>query len=257
MIMQSVKPNTDLTLIGLESRDKRVYEALYSQEKASLRRIAELTGLNRGTVYEIIKKLTDMGLVFFTQTGERRHFSAAEPENVTSLIQERRDQLLQLERSAAAYIDSLRAKSQPDSNYFASFYESDEGIAAILRDVLDTVRGLEPREYYVFSSKTVSTFIYANFPSFTRRRIQGNIFVKVLSDSEGREKSASLSERRVALTGQESLNGYTIIYGSKVALISLNEANQLSAVVITDSGVANMQRLIFEKVWQASGAAVK
>lgn len=250
--MRSVLVKTDLALLGLEERDKIVYETLYSQEKASLRRLAELTGLNRGTIYETIKKLSEIGLVFFTQTGERRHYSAAEPEVILGLIRERRDQLLQLERSASAYIEMLRAKPQSEGEYFASFYESDEGIAAILRDVLETVKGLEPREYRVFSSKNVSTFIYTNFPSFTRRREQSGIFVKVISDSPSREKPSPLAKRKTILNGSDVLNGYTILYGSKVALISLDDANRLSGVVITDKGIANMQRLIFDKIWDSS-----
>jgi len=40
-------------------------------------------------------------------------------------------------------------------------------------------------------------------------------------------------------------------YGDKVALVSVGETNMLSAVVITDNGVANMQRLVFEQLWNS------
>lgn len=246
--------NIDLKEIGIENRDKKVYEALYAREKSSLRQLAQDTGLNRGTVYEVVKKLTDIGLISFTQIGSRRHYIAAEPDIIMELIRERREQLKEQQTTVQAYIKQLRDQSggvQP--NYFATFYEGDEGIATILRDVIQTVRGTEAKEYHVMSSKRVSSFIYNNFPSFTRRRLEAELFVKVISDTASSERSP-LSERKVLLHGSEALNGYTIIYGDRVAFISLSDSNVLSGIVITDSGVANMQRLVFKKLWNSPDA---
>ena len=237
--------------IGLEPRDKVVYETLYKLDKVSLRSIAQSTGMNRGTVYEIVKKLTGLGLVTFTQTGERRRYSAAQPEVFLALIREQRDKLQQLEAATADYIKQLEASSPvPGAGHFASFYEGDEGVAAILRDVLQTMRGAEKKEYLAISSKKVSSFIYNNFPSFSRLRVKSEAYVRVISDHRNHDKAA-LSERRELPVSQEVLNGYTLIYGNKTALISLGDANQLSAVVVTDEGVANMQRLIFEQLWRS------
>lgn len=244
-------PDFDYRAIGLEPRDKIVYETLYKLDKVSLRAIAQSTGMNRGTVYEIIKKLTNLGLVTFTQSGERRHYSAASPEMFLALIRERRDQLHQLEGAAEEYIKSLEAREPlPGAGYFASFYEGEEGVAAILRDVLQTVRNLEKKEYCVFSSERASRVIYNRFKSFSRQRVKQGIFVRVISDRQPTEKVV-MAERRLLPAAPQSLNGYTLVYGDKTALVSVGDANMLSAVVITDAGVANMQRLVFEQLWDS------
>lgn len=240
----------NLTAIGMEPRDKRVYEALRELENGSLRAIAEATGLNRGTVYEIIKKLTSMGVVSFTQIGERRHYAAADPEVFVSLINERRDQLRQLEDTAAGYIRELKSAQQgSDYGYFARFYEGDEGIATILRDVLQTVGSLEKKEYRVMSARAVSNFIYNNFKSFSRQRVKQGIFAKVIADSSSAEE-APLSERRQLLPAGNNLNGYVILYGGKTALISLGDANRLSGIIIDDPGVTIMQQMVFDQLWE-------
>jgi len=245
----------DFRSIGLEPRDKNVYEALYRLDKGSLRAIAKQTGMNRGTVYETIKKLSAIGLVTFTQTGARRYYAAASPETLTALLRDRRDQLQQTEAAAAEYAAQLTSRHEvPGAGYFASFYEGDEGIAAILRDVLQTARSLEPKEYCVISSLRVSTFLYNNFASFTRQRIQDKVFVRVIADVPPREKVV-LAERRQLPPSHQALNGYTLIYGNKTALLSIDDTNVLSGVVITDEGVANMQRLIFEQLWQSTTIA--
>jgi len=68
----------DFQHIGLETRDKRVYEALVQTPSSSLRKIAAETGINRGSVYESIKRLADKGLVGSIEVGKQRRYSAAD-----------------------------------------------------------------------------------------------------------------------------------------------------------------------------------
>ncbi|HVS58599.1 MAG TPA: helix-turn-helix domain-containing protein [Candidatus Saccharimonadales bacterium] len=245
----------DYAPLGLEPRDIRVYEALYRLKRGSLRAIAETTGLNRGTVYEIVKKLIGLGLVSFTQIGERRHYHAAKPDVLVSLIRERRDQLQQLEATATTYASQLRSAVHQSEEYTASFYEGDEGVASILRDVLQTVQQLDEKVYCTISSRQASSFIYSNFKSFSRQRVKLGIRVRVLSDTPPSDRLVLAERRQLPLTSQQSLNGYIMVYGDKTTLISLSDTNELSGIVITDRGTANMQRLIFEQLWQSSGGA--
>jgi HTH-type transcriptional regulator, sugar sensing transcriptional regulator len=240
----------EYSILGLEPRDMYVYDALFKMEHSSLRSIAAATGMNRGTVYEVIKKLMDLGLVTFKQTGERRRYSAAQPDVLLALIQDRRDRLQQLESSASDYAKALKTGQQSGHEFFASFYEGDEGIAAILRDVLQTLLAQDRPEYCVISSRDVSNFLYSNFKSFSRQRVKAGKFVRVIADSPSEDKVV-LAERRQLPPNRDPLNGYVIIYGDKTAIISLNETNVLSGIVITDGGVANMQRLIFDQLWQS------
>lgn len=236
-------------IIGIEKRDIRVYEQLFGMEDASLRSLAEHTGLNRGTVYEIIKKLTDLGLVTFTQQGDRRRYGAADPKVLQALISERQEQLGRLERQTADYIEQLNhIKKGKAASFFAQFYEGNEGVASILRDVLQTVSQLDKKEYCVISAKSVSMFLYANFKSFSAQRIRQGVTARVLADRPA--KRVALSERRQLSGSNEPLNGYVILYGDKTAFISLGEANRLSGIVIDDKGITSMQKIIFNKLWE-------
>ena len=253
--MKTDSDTLDLSPIGLDSRDKRVYEALYTLDKASLRSIAQTTGLNRGTVYEVIKRLTDIGLVSFTQTGERRHYMAADPGAIVTLARERREHLSYLETLAASYAQQLKA-TNPEARqaHFAAFYEGDEGIATILRDVLATLEAEGLHEYRVFSSQRVSNFLYNNFPTFSRRRVQKNIFVRVIADSPSPEQPV-LAERKYLLSdGQHDLSAYTIIYGKRTAFISMSPTNVLSGVVVSDEGITAIQKQTFDLLWSYSEA---
>jgi sugar-specific transcriptional regulator TrmB len=243
---------SDYASIGLEPRDMHVYETLYTNEDSSLRTLAGLTGLNRGTVYETVKKLMDMGLITFHQTGQRRRYIAANPQVLIALINDRREQLKHLESVASSYALLLEAGKQDKSSFLADFYEGDEGIAAILRDVLQTLQIKDSKEYSVISSRLASNFLYTNFKGFSRQRVEEKIFVRVLADGPS-DKEVVMAERRQLPNSTEALNGYIIIYGDKTALISLSETNQLSGIIIHDKGIRNMQQLIFEQLWQTAG----
>lgn len=241
----------DFKEIGLSTRDKRVYEALLINPGASLRKIAETTSINRGSVYESIKDLTSAGLVGSVQSGQRQQFIAQEPSLIIDLLQERRQAAIDAERAANRYITRL-SREQPESETpsFAVYYEGDEGVAAILRDVLKTMRNSESKHYYAISTKHIREYMYHNFRNYTQQRIKANIQVSVISVGEGGEKD--FLSNRVWLSETESdstPNCYTIMYETKTAFISISQENVLTGIVIDNEGVTNLQKLEFDRLW--------
>lgn len=242
----------DFKDIGMSNRDKRVYEALVGQPKASLRQIAALTGINRGSVYESIKDLATAGLVGSIEPGKQRRYAATDPSIIIELLKERQARAAAAEAEAVGYITKIAAASVDDVAIppFATYYEDDEGIAAILRDVIATCRA-QRLAYRAISTSNVRHYLYQNFPNFTQRRIAEGISVRVIAVGRGGSKD-ELSERRwlEAKRGQGP-NCYTLIYGDKTAFISMNETNVLSGIVIDNAGVAHLQKELFDRLWQS------
>lgn len=246
----------DFTLFGLTNRDKRVYEVLVTNPESSVRGIAEQTGINRGSVFESIKALSIAGLVTYTQTGERRKYIANDPEILHELINERRRTLKDAHTGIDSYVKQLGLERGEESIFqFASFYDGDEGLATMLRDVLTTCRLQHITSYYAVSSPKVSEYLYNNFPHYTRERIKNGISVRVVRQGPPREAAAELSEWRLVPPTSGDSGSYMLIYGSKLALISIDRYNHLSGVIIANHAVANMQRTLFEQSWNALGAA--
>lgn len=241
----------DYSLIGLTKRDMRIYESLFRKQNASLRAIADDTGINRGTVHEAVKHLTRLGLVSYYETGKQRRYVAQDPTVIQSLILERKNSLSDAEMQAKAYVSYLQAinKELPRLS-FATFYEDDEGVSVILRDVLSTVRTLEHKSYEVISSRFVREYLYHNFPTFTRQRIKQNLYVRVIAIGEGgKEDQQSNRKWLPAGQGDTAPNCYTIIYGDKTAFISLDEQNVPLGIVIHNPGLTALQRTMFERLW--------
>ena len=256
ILLGSMTNTFNFDVIGLETRDRRVYEALVASPQSSLRKIAADTGINRGSVYESVKKLAEHGLVGSIEVGKQRRYTATEPKAIRELIRERKDALTQAEKMADTYIETLRQKTENGSNEtpFATFYEDHEGVAAILRDVLATCRGgRNGSAYRVISTRQVSGYMYQNFPNFTQRRIAEGISVRVIGVENSQALTRDqLSERRVLpLKRGEATNCYTLIYGNKTAFVTINDQNILSAIVVDNPGVTHLQKEIFDHLWKS------
>lgn len=254
MNMNNDKPTVQglLTGLGFSPPEAEVYWALLNLETVSVRKVAALSGINRGTTYEAIKNLLAAGLVNARKSGAREYYSAESPEKIYELIRDRRKDLWQTQQEAQRLVPELLArKARPQGRPLVRYFEDDEGVVAVLRDVLQTCRQLDEPEYYVYSSRPLRRYIYRKFPEFTDKRTKEGIAVKVIAVGEGGDP-ADISQRKwLAEPEAGSISSYTIIYGDKVANISISSDYTPYAVVIEDAGSAAMQRLLFEKLWQS------
>jgi len=236
--------------LGFRNIEAETYWSLLQLDNVSIRKVAEFSGINRGTTYEAIKKLTQSGLVITKRVGSREYFTAESPEKIYDLIRDKRKSLWRSQQEAQKIIPEIIARNaRPQGRPIVKYYEDDEGIVTILRDVLATVAKLKRPEYYVYSSKGLRQYIYRKFPKFTERRIDEGIYVKVIAVGEGGEKVDSSERKWLESPNNELLSSYTIIYGSKVAHISISKDFTPYGVVIDDNGTANMQRLLFDQLW--------
>jgi HTH-type transcriptional regulator, sugar sensing transcriptional regulator len=243
-------------LFGLDNRDKRVYETLLKSPDSSIRTIAEQTGINRGSVFESIKNLQSVGLVAYVQIGERKKYSAEDPEKLHEFINERRRILRDAHEDVDLYSLSLVRPDTADSKIarFATFYEGDEGVTNVLRDVLTTCRVQHVSEYRVISSPRVSEYMYNNFSHYTKERVKQGLYVRILRQGAPLRGEAEVSERRY-LDNQSDSGSYTLIYGTKLAIISIDDLNYLSAVVIDNAGVSSAHAIVFDQAWRSAFVA--
>ncbi len=237
------------SLLGLEEREVRIYRALLSLGPSAIRTVADKAGINRGTAYECLKSLQSKGVVTYLPKGKRRYFSPRDPEVLLQMAQER-------QASLDNAVGQLRGQIIPELNHLkpdfsaanVHFYEGDDGIEFVLRDILNTVSGQPEATYSVFSSKPIRRHLYRPFPTYTVQRIARGIQVRVIAIGEGGE-DAELSERKWIRTEGPVDAAYIAIYPPKVAIISLASENYPTAVVIDSREVSAAQKIVFDTLW--------
>ena len=237
--------------LGLGEQDARTYLALLTMEAVSIRKIAEQTGINRGTTYEAIKRLQHQGLVSGRTAGKRDYYSAESPDTIYELIRDKRKMLLGAQQIADDLVPKLAAlTTRPEGRPIVKYYEDDEGVTAILKDVLQTCSKLDVPLYRVYSTKELRQYLYRRMPQFTDRRVAEGIAVRVVAIGDGGDRLDNAERKWLDNPNQSQLSSYVIIYGNKVATISISKDYTPYGVVVEDAGNASTQRLLFDTLWK-------
>jgi len=239
-----------LRQLDVEPRESRIYLALLASGPASIRDIADKAEINRGTTYELLKRMHQRGIVSYFPKGKRKFFSAEAPERLLDLAQQKQQDLNnaihQLQTDIVPALSSMRPEY---GNANVHYYEGDDGIELVLKDILNTVKNSKDRSYSVFSTKLIRNFLYRPFPNYTRQRIKAGIKVRVIAIGAGGE-DAELSERKWIDTAHLSqAAAYIAIYPPKLAMISLSRGDLPTATVIESDPIVATQQLLFDTLW--------
>lgn len=239
-----------LKKIGLQDKEIKVYLNLLENGSCSVRELSNLTSINRGTTYDVLKNLIKKGLVSYYDKKKKRHFVSEDPEKIKDYFYSKYREFEKLSDEINSLVLRLKSIEKLENKPIVKFYEGDKGIRSILLDVINSFKKLpiEKREYYVFSSYNIRKFLYKSFKDFTKKRIKNNIFVKVIAIGEG-GKPQKFSQRKWILKQKKGTPTYKIIYDNKVALISLIE-RKLIGVLIDDKNLYETEKFIFETLWK-------
>ena len=235
--------------LGLDTKEATVYQALLALGPSPIRSISERAKINRGTTHECLKRLLEKGVVNYLPKGQRKLFAPRDPEILLDLAERRQADLNRaIGNLKSELIPELKQLIPDASSTSVQFFEGDNGIEYVLRDILNNVALQEPREYSVFSSKPIRSHLYRPFPNFTNQRIRRGITVKAIAIGDGGE-DAELSERKWLKTEGKVDAAYIAIYPPKVAIISLASNNYPTALVLESKEVAAAQKIIFDTLW--------
>jgi sugar-specific transcriptional regulator TrmB len=238
-----------LKKLDLSDKEIKVYLKLLENGAISVRGLSELTGLNRGTTYDILKQLQALGLVSYYHQETKQKFVAEDPEKLLKLVKDREEKLFEAKVKINEIIPELRSlKEKEGDRPVTKFYEGNQGVRLILEDVLESMDEEKDKEYFVYSSTRASEAINAAFPEFTRERIKRKIFARVISLAKG-GKTHGLDERRWLGLEKDSAT-FIIIYAGKCAFISRDATGNPVGVIIENRMIYETQRILFLQLWE-------
>lgn len=267
----------NLRQFGLNEKEISVYLGLISLGPSPVRLIASKSGTNRGTTYDILKSLMDLGLVSYykqySKSSKKQYFVAEPPRKLLDAVEAKRRNFesLKLEiGQAIPELESLYEKS--GARPVVKYYEGTAGLRIILQDVLASMRGknspnpsLEKRgtpsllqregwgefsesKYFVYSSADIKNQLYKAYPNFNKDRIKAGISNQVIAFGKGGEL-VGLDERKW-IDKEHGAPTYIIIYAGQVAMISLDATKNPVGVIIENDALYETQKMLFEFIWQ-------
>lgn len=240
----------NLLQFGLNEKEISVYLSLISEGPSPVRLVSTRAGVNRGTTYDILRDLMKQGLVSYYKQGEKKQYFVAEPpQKLLDAIENKRRSLETLKlhiNKALPELESLYEKS--GARPVVKYYEGQSGIRIILQDVLEIMSEQKDKIYYVYSSADIREYLYKAYKNFNKDRLENNISVKVIAIGRGGEL-AGLDERKW-LAEEQGSPTYVLIYGGKLAMITIDATKKPVGVIVEDQGLYQTQEMIFKKLWK-------
>lgn len=239
----------NLLQFGLSEKEISVYLSLISLGPSPVRAIAKQAQVNRGTSYDILKNLIDLGLVSYYKQDKKQHFVAEPPQRIVDAIENKKRSLTTLKTEVAKHLPELESMYEKSgAKPVVKYYEGNSGTRTILQDVISTTKDLDDRTYYIYSSADIKEYIYKAYPGFSDDRVKNKISVKAIAIGQGGEL-VGLDERKW-LSKKEAAPSYILIYSGKVAMISLDTSDTPVGVIIENEGLYETQKMVFQKLWQ-------
>lgn len=236
-----------LKKLNLSDKEIKVYLALLESGSSSVRVLAEAAGINRGTTYDILKKLQQDGLVTYFHQDTKQRFVAEDPNKLLRFVKNQEKALQETRRQVEDIIPELKSlQGAKDDKPSSKFYEGKTGVRLILDDILQMQGG----EYYAYSAPGVRDDLYEAYPDFTKKRIKNKIEVRTISLSSG-GATYGLDERKWLGIDKKSSenNTFVLIYDNKCAFIARDSNGKLIGVLIENEMIYITQKNIFLRLW--------
>jgi HTH-type transcriptional regulator, sugar sensing transcriptional regulator len=238
--------SSSLIKLGLKAVEASVYLSILEEGEATILTTSQRTGIKRGTVYEIVDRLTDRGFIKTTLHGKKRYFLAEDPRTLTAKFREHTDTLL-------SQLPELLALQNSNTNKpKITFYEGEEEVFEIYED---TLRTNQPILSYTSVVDVYKLLDPGRIEEYIKKRVQKKIPVKIIAlESEaGRlwSKRSPKEFREILLLPRDQYNfsADMEIYGNKVAIISFKE--DIFGIIIESEQISQMYKSAFELMWQA------
>ena len=226
----------ELKEFGLNENEIKVYKASLELGSSSVTRISERAGIYRTLTYEVLKSLSEKGLVSYVIKNKKKYFEAASPRKFIQILKEKEKKINDILPNLLNIRKSVKLKPS------ITLYEGKEGIKTVMEGLLIETKqfvGLSPK-------KALMNLLKYYTPHFIERRVKAKIKVRLLMD----EKPITEKYLEYRIIKKKFDTGYWI-YNNKVVVYSFLEKEPL-AIEIENEDFAKTMRIVFELAWQGA-----
>jgi sugar-specific transcriptional regulator TrmB len=235
MVKESVKEA--LEKFGLNDNEIKVYTSCLQIGSSSVTRISEKAEVYRTLTYEILKSLTEKGLVSSVIKDKKKYFEAVSPKQLKELLKEK-EKLIDGILPDLTAMQKVVGVKKPT----ITLYEGKEGIKSVLEDILRT-----GKDFVGYTSvQNLNKLLKYYLSHFIEKRIKQGIKCRIILD---RKPLTSVGVRYRIIPQEFTI--FCVIYQDKVAMIALIEEEPV-AVIIENKIIADNQRIAFELMWKAA-----
>jgi sugar-specific transcriptional regulator TrmB len=234
----------ELVNLGFSETESSVYLSLLELGSGNNSQIARKTGLNRITNFEVLKRLSQKGIVSGFKMKGVMYFGALNPQ---ILIKQQRESLGLLEKGLEELLQNKADCKRPK----ISTYSTKEGLKQIYEESL-----LSKSEILTFTnSKEIKEYFGNEYvDNYIRQRVKKGIHVRgfAISGEVGEQdklEGENLLRKVRLIPENHKVNNEIMIFDDKVALLSTKDE---IGIIIKNQSISESFKNIWEMLWDKS-----
>lgn len=231
--------------LGLTEAEYNTYITLLKSGRSLANQLIKKLQFHRATVYDILSRLIEKGLVSYVEINKKKYYTASDPGRFLEIINEKKKDLESNEVSVKELISNISKMSKIDRHeHIAKIYEGKEGLKAIMQDILKS------KEFLVLGGEVQFKEILPVYTGiWAKERERKRIYAKILVNNNPNIPKSKWKYNIVKTVNKEyNLPNPTIIYENKVAMI-MYEETPLTIVLIESKNTAQTYRTHFNMLW--------
>jgi len=225
---------------GLSEKEALVYLALLKEGAMTVTPLLKRTQLQRGSLYDLLGRLTEKGLVSYTIQANRKNFEAVDPKKLLQILDEKKERIQEV-------MPSLLAKQKKEEPT-VTVYRGRKGLKSVY---LDMIKDTSVDYVMGASGKLKGALGDSFFARFQREEIRLGRKLKIIL-SESSRGSPSLGNMAYAevryIPDEYDTPSHTTVYGDKVVIHVLEETPV--AVVIESQALVKSYMNFFHHLWK-------
>ncbi|MDP2924897.1 MAG: helix-turn-helix domain-containing protein [Nanoarchaeota archaeon] len=247
--------NETLKRVGLTEGEVKVYNALIRIGISSLNNIHEKTGLERRSIYDILNKLIEKGMVTYTIEKGKRSFQITHPNKILSYIEEKEYELNNLKKEIKKEISSIiEIYNENKPPIKAEVYRGKEGFKALSEDMLGY------KDVWFIGGSGEIQKIMPDFLIFYNKKrikmkvmwhdlIETNTLMDIFKNKQKKELKKTQYYEYKTLPPEFHSPNIICIFGDKV--VNMLWSHSLFAFVIQNKEIADSYLRYFKFLWNA------
>lgn len=249
-----INMRNELKILGLSDKEIEVYIAGLKLGPTTINKLSQSAQIKRSTVYVVLERLKQRGLVNQGLKRARKIFEMADPDKFLKLIEEEKEKIKEKEESAQKAVMSLKALASKAE--LATDVKMFEGYDASMRVLVDLGKTKNPI-YCVYSGYYLDQNNREKFKKtvaeFNRARMESGGKNYVITDPESLTSKfyptvdSDVREYRF-FKKEEKLPAMVDISEDKVIFSTVRD--KFSSVVIQNKTIAETLKFMFDVMWE-------
>ncbi|HJX50215.1 hypothetical protein A3K73_05220 [Candidatus Pacearchaeota archaeon RBG_13_36_9] len=241
----------ELKLLGLNEVDIKVYLTLLRLGESTAAQIAAKAEIPRASIYDVLERLEQEGLVSYIIRDFKKYFSASEPKTIVEGLEYKKKKI----KDILPELEEIKKQTSTEATK-TEIYEGKKGIQTIMNLML------EEKEMFVMGASRKTAEVMPFFmEKWMKERIKRKIKVKIIyNDTKEIRKSLKGAKEYLGLgkgwdyrfLHTDYLSPImTLIFGNNVAMINWVKDNP-SLILIKSKDIAETYKQYILRLWEIS-----